>query len=112
MTELTRERRLPDIDLGFNHELRYIGWSPDRDLNPHYDDVPDVERFCATITHINPSGHPCEGCITFDSPTAQRISPKIPKWIVESWEPLTISPSILCDCGDHGFIWDGKWVHA
>ena len=28
------------------------------------------------------------------------------------WEPLTISPSVLCQCGDHGFIRNGKWVVA
>jgi len=112
MSPWSRERRTPDIDLGSNHELRYIGWAPDCDLNPQYDDVPDVERFCASITHLNPAGEPCEGCVTFDGPVAQRVSPKTPKWTVESWEPLTISPSVLCQCGDHGFIRDGKWVSA
>lgn len=29
-----------------------------------------------------------------------------------STDPLTISPSLLCRCGDHGFIRDGKWVAA
>lgn len=34
-------------------------------------------------------------------------------WKVESVEPLTLSPSILCRaCGDHGFIRKGKWVRA
>lgn len=34
-------------------------------------------------------------------------------WQVESEEPLTLSPSILCrGCGDHGHIRDGKWVKA
>jgi hypothetical protein len=27
-------------------------------------------------------------------------------------EHLTLSPSILCSCGDHGFIQGGKWVRA
>lgn len=36
-----------------------------------------------------------------------------PSWIVESVEPLTLSPSVLCTtCGHHGFIRDGKWVPA
>lgn len=46
-------------------------------------------------------------------------------WDVESYEPLTISPSLLCrahvrvngeatmtECGDHGFIRNGMWVKA
>ena len=35
-----------------------------------------------------------------------------PVWTVESLNPLTISPSILCGCGEHGFIRDGKWISA
>lgn len=34
-------------------------------------------------------------------------------WKVESEEPLTLSPSILCRaCGDHGHIRNGKWERA
>lgn len=34
-------------------------------------------------------------------------------WTLESWEPLTVSPSLLCmGCGAHGFIREGKWVPA
>jgi hypothetical protein len=41
-------------------------------------------------------------------------------WDVVSLEPLTLSPSLLCryrwqqgpECGDHGFIREGKWVSA
>lgn len=36
-----------------------------------------------------------------------------PGWKVESDNPLTLSPSILCRaCGDHGFIRNGKWERA
>ena len=36
-----------------------------------------------------------------------------PQWQLVSREPLTISPSVLCNiCGDHGFIRDGKWIVA
>ena len=32
-------------------------------------------------------------------------------WIVDSREPMTVRPSILCrSCQTHGFITDGKWV--
>ena len=33
-------------------------------------------------------------------------------WMLESKEPLTLSPSFLCHCGHHGFIRSGKWVGA
>ena len=104
--------RDPDIDLGLNHELRYVSWAPDRELNPQYVDLPDIERYCAIITHLNHKDELCEGCITFDSPTAERVEPDRPKWTIDSWDPLTVSPSILCQCGDHGFIRNGKWVIA
>ena len=32
---------------------------------------------------------------------------------IESVDPLTVSPSILCpDCGTHGFVRDGRWLEA
>lgn len=32
-------------------------------------------------------------------------------WRVESLEPLTLSPSLLCtSCGLHGFVRNGAWV--
>lgn len=37
----------------------------------------------------------------------------IPGHTVISLDPVTISPSILCDdCGLHGFIREGRWVPA
>jgi hypothetical protein len=34
-------------------------------------------------------------------------------WTVQSINPLTVTPSILCTgCHTHGFITDGKWVTA
>lgn len=33
-------------------------------------------------------------------------------WSVESRDPLTMSPSLLCSCGDHGWIRDGRWQRA
>lgn len=36
----------------------------------------------------------------------------VPIWDLESIDPITLSPSILCGCGHHGFIKNGKWVQA
>lgn len=34
-------------------------------------------------------------------------------WHLVKADPLTITPSILCDwCKIHGFITDGQWVNA
>jgi hypothetical protein len=113
MSSMIDWHRDPELDLGSNHELRFVSWAPDRELNPQYgDNVLDVEHYGAIITHLNHEDELCEGYITFDSPTSQQVEPNRPKWIVESWDPLTISPSILCECGDHGFIRKGKWVVA
>lgn len=104
-----------DIDLGDDHYLRFCRWAPDRELNPQYDGIPDVEKYCAIIDHRKPDGTQCSGTITFRGDVQQRIDPNHASWEVQNWEPLTISPSVLClaeGCGDHGFIRDGKWVRA
>lgn len=101
-----------DLDLGDNHKLRYTCWKPDRNLNPQYEHLPDVEKFGATIYHLKPDGSPCLGAVIFNSQVQAAIMPGRPGWHVESWEPLTLSPSILCSCGDHGFIRQGKWTKA
>ncbi|WP_069773036.1 hypothetical protein [Streptomyces sp. LUP30] len=101
------------IDLGHDHRLQFLRWAPDRDLNPQVSDVPDVERYAAVIEHLTPEGDRCAGGVTFDSPTARKIEPGKAMWSVESWAPLTLSPSVLClRCGDHGFVRDGRWVVA
>jgi hypothetical protein len=53
----------------------------------------------------------CGGFVAFDTPEARAITtPQAPKWTVESWDPLTLSPSLLCrSCGNHGFIRQGRW---
>ena len=47
-----------------------------------------------------------------DGPVTSQIFPAGARWQVQSTEPLTLSPSIPCHCGDHGFIRDGRWVAA
>ncbi len=110
----------PDLDLGHDHYLRFAGWSPDRVLNPQYADVPDLgdgEHHSAIVNHRTAGGTGwCGGGITFDTATTRALrdghGDNHPMWAVHSWEPLDISPSLLCKCGDHGFIRNGKWVQA
>jgi hypothetical protein len=101
------------IDIGHGHVLRVFAWDPDRYLNPQFDGIPSEPRAGATIDHPHAkTGEPCSGAINFDTPTMRRLVADRALWQVHSWEPLTISPSVLCSCGDHGFIRDGRWVPA
>lgn len=110
--------RPPDLDLGSDHYLWFYQWAPDRDLNPQYKDHPDIEKAGAVISHPRlDTGAPCWSAITFDSPAMRAIRSDDHFWQVQSWEPLTLTPSLLCvpgktGCGDHGFITNGKWVKA
>lgn len=106
----------PDLDLGHDHYGIFFGWYPDRELNPHTAHLPDVERYGLEIIHpsADPArlGKPCAGYITFAGPVQQEIAPNQATWDVLSWSPLTLSPSVLCSCGDHGYIRNGVWVPA
>jgi hypothetical protein len=108
-----RSERKFDLDLGDDHALAFTSWKPDRELNPQYADLPDVERVGAIIRHKRPDGGDCWHGVFFDGAVAQRVFDGRTIWTVESWEPLTLSPSLLCRiCGDHGYIRQGKWVRA
>lgn len=101
-----------DIDLGERHWLRFTCWKPDRTLNPQYANLPDIEKLGAIIYHGTPHGEDCSGSIYFDLPIVHQVFGGKHKWRVDAWEPLTLSPSVLCACGDHGFICGGRWVRA
>lgn len=100
-----------DIELGDGHTLQFTGYEPDRELNP---EAKDDDRFGAIIAHFRAdNGEECCGAIMFDGHVQRTVRPEGPFWKVESLDPLTLSPSILCrQCGDHGFIRQGKWVGA
>jgi len=100
------------IDLGHGHIGVYTSWRPDRALNPQFAELPDVERYGLLIKHSTPEGNACMGSVVFGSDVAEAVSPGKDTWEVESWVPLTLSPSILCSCGDHGFIREGRWIPA
>lgn len=91
------------LDLGSGHTLTFVG------LYGH----PEVERYGARVAHARSDGTPCVCYITFASLLADEHDAVRPKWQVHEWEPLTLSPSLLCNrCGDHGFIREGRWVPA
>jgi hypothetical protein len=56
---------------------------------------------------------PCEGGVLFDLDGVREMFPDRALWQVVSFEPLTITPSLLCRrCGRHGFITAGRWTPA
>lgn len=85
------------LDIGGNHVLILV--TPEGATEPAGADV----------KHLTPGGKPCTGWVAFDVPAHGRL-PADRKWQVESWEPLTLSPSLLCGCGDHGHVVQGRWV--
>ena len=101
------------IELGSSHSITIAVWDPDLTLNPNAEQYREsLPLKCSGIVgHKTPQGTNCEGVITFDSPIAREVFDG-PFWTVESWDPLTLSPSLLCHCGDHGFIRQGRWVSA
>lgn len=58
------------------------------------------------------TGAPCSGFVWVDA-TSDAYIEGSPLWTVVSWEPLTLTPSILCRaCANHGFVTNGKWMPA
>ena len=101
------------ITLGHQHTLRFMRWAPDRALNPQYDHLPDVQQYGALVEHQTTDGRPCTCVITFDGPVQRELAPNEARWQVQTWEPLTLTPSLVCPlCGDHGFIRDSTWIPA
>jgi hypothetical protein len=83
--------RQPDLDIGLGH-LVWIGTDP---YGEH-----DGEQLWVGHGFDKPA--PCLGHITLGGTG----------WTLVSKEPLTVTPSLACGCGDHGFITNGKWVSA
>lgn len=111
-------------DIGNGVRIRYLGWHPDRELNPQYVGVPDIDKYGIIVSHLHQDGSVCEGFVTFNtqqSRTLNNISAKAgharrPLWEVHSWDPLHIEPSVSVKGGPdgaeclHGFIREGRWV--
>jgi len=105
------------IDIGNGHSIKFWGWSPDRSIPSNaerFKNDPDITRAGCSVKHKTPAGEDCMGAVHFDVPGAKELfGGDAHVWQVQSWEPLTISPSLLCGvCGDHGFIRNAKWVRA
>lgn len=101
-----------DLDLENGYYLKFTMWQPDRELNPQYRGVPDIERIGAILR----CPHGNRGGLMFKQadPVYEGIFKDRNWWDVVSWEPLTINPSIqlLAPSCCHGYIREGKWVNA
>lgn len=69
----------------------------------------DGNWIAITEWHKNPAGKLCGGWVPFNVKSEYILS-NTPKWEVRSLDPLHLEPSLLCGCGNHGWIRDGKWV--
>lgn len=106
-----------ELALGHGHYLQYFSWSPDRSIPENarrYAGIDDIEKAGVTVRHKDQDGKVCKSAIHFDTDAVAKIFPNAEhRWNVVAWEPLTLSPSLLCmACKDHGFIRDGVWVPA
>ena len=94
---------------------KYYGWAPDRSIPSNAErfvGIADIPKAGVTVIHLTPDGQECMGMIHFDVPGAREVFGEEHVWQVLQWEPLTVAPSLLCHCGDHGFIRNGRWVRA
>ena len=89
------------LDLGSGVQIEWMAWA-------------DHEQVGFIETHDRPDGSDrCSGSVLFDLPGVAEAFPDRPLWRVESWEPLTLSPSVQCrTCGHHGHVREGIWVPA
>jgi hypothetical protein len=97
------------LDLGHGHTLTWV------DMSASGSD-PAVPEYGAVVHHPGADGSTCTDRFIVFAPhpeASTQYPPEFPTWNMESREPLTLSPSLLCRvCGDHGFIRDGHWVPA
>lgn len=64
----------------------------------------DGVAYAIDEVHPGPAGMPCAGWIPFTGRGAHSVT-----WELESEAPLTLSPSLLCSCGEHGYIRSDTW---
>lgn len=102
------------IGIGSGRTLEYFPFKPSdaiRQLNPKYDDVPDIERYGAHISHETEEGEHCRTSIFFEE------GRKVPDTYLRQFvtaitqEPLSTT-IITCRCGEVGRITAGQWELA
>ena len=99
---LNKETERDEVDLGNGHRIIFTQYKGEKRVGADLIHPP-VEDKCGGV-----------GWIAFEGRSwANSFKGVIATWNIETEEPITISPSILCrSCGDHGFVRNGKWVIA
>lgn len=83
-------------------------WTDDAHEHAYRPYTDDHDRWTGIVeAHLNQEGEWCYGSVLFDGYGDSTR----PHWHVVTWEPLHLEPSIRCSqCGEHGWIRDGRWV--
>lgn len=96
------------IDLGMGHIATEV-----------VSDFPDGKRLAGFIIDHLSAMNPATQCTGYVAVRATEDDVRYGRavWTMESPAegeagPLTLSPSILCACGDHGFIRESVWIPA
>lgn len=107
------------IRLDDNHVYKWTCGDPGRfeDVGlprMQWGDQEDMVRTGIVENHRTADGMTCGGYVGVARPlNPSEFEANAPIWKVESFEPLTLSPSVQCPrCGSHGFIQEGRWVNA
>lgn len=99
------------MDIGNGRTIEYFSFKPSsvtRQLNPKLDDVPDLERYGAHLTHELEDGEVCRTTFFFEE------GRKVPSDSLRQFvtpivdEPLSTTV-ILCRCGAEGRITANQW---
>lgn len=92
------------LDIGHNHKVKFFTHTNSGDvLTGAFILHPKGPK----DTGAYPGEDWCLGSVGFDIP--ENTSDTGAKWELRNLNPLHIEPSVLCDCGDHGWIRNGKW---
>lgn len=110
-----KRRERDRIPIGSGCSISYYSWAPDdlpENRKRYGTPLPNVPRAGLIFYHPRADGKPeqCIGSVQFDLLETKPLSLSGAKWQVQSWDPLTLTPSILCrECGAHGYITNGQW---
>lgn len=78
------------MDIGAGHRYRMV--------------YQDGTAVALDEVHRSGTGNPCAGWIPFTGRGTHSVT-----WDLVSETPLTLSPSLLCSCGEHGYIRNDTW---
>lgn len=99
------------MDIGSGRTLEYFSFKPSsvtRQLDPKLDDVPDIERYGAFLTHELDNGEVCRTSIFFEE--GRKVpSASFRQFVVTASEDPLSTGLISCRCGAEGCITENKW---